>query len=83
MSRPKIGIRPVIDGRWGGVREGRRKSRVCNRLYHNRRRSRGGKGCRAVRQRKRCCNAVCHAVLVLRQRNNGFRPQNNQSSVGI
>ena len=21
MSYPKIGIRPVIDGRWGGVRE--------------------------------------------------------------
>ena len=21
MSKPKIGIRPVIDGRWGGVRE--------------------------------------------------------------
>ena len=22
MQYPKIGIRPVIDGRWGGVREG-------------------------------------------------------------
>ena len=22
MNRPKIGIRPVIDGRWGGIREG-------------------------------------------------------------
>ena len=22
MEYPKIGIRPVIDGRWGGVREG-------------------------------------------------------------
>ena len=22
MSHPTIGIRPVIDGRWGGVREG-------------------------------------------------------------
>ena len=21
MNRPKIGIRPVIDGRWGGIRE--------------------------------------------------------------
>lgn len=21
MNKPKIGIRPVIDGRWGGVRE--------------------------------------------------------------
>ena len=21
MKKPKIGIRPVIDGRWGGVRE--------------------------------------------------------------
>ena len=22
MTYPKIGIRPVIDGRWGGIREG-------------------------------------------------------------
>ena len=22
MSYPKIGIRPIIDGRWGGIREG-------------------------------------------------------------
>ncbi len=22
MLKPKIGIRPTIDGRWGGVREG-------------------------------------------------------------
>ena len=22
MSHPKIGIRPIIDGRWGGIREG-------------------------------------------------------------
>ena len=22
MNHPKIGIRPTIDGRWGGVREG-------------------------------------------------------------
>ena len=21
MNKPKIGIRPIIDGRWGGVRE--------------------------------------------------------------
>ena len=25
MLYPKIGIRPVIDGRWGGIREGLEK----------------------------------------------------------
>ena len=58
MLYPKIGIRPVIDGRWGGVREslenqtvtmannaalpGRQAGGVRRWLHHHRRR-RGGR----------------------------------------
>ena len=30
MLYPKIGIRPVIDGRWGGIREGFDYNAVTN-----------------------------------------------------
>ena len=84
MQYPKIGIRPVIDGRWGGVRESLEEqtlgmARAAAELIENNvkypernhdRRRRGSRKMRGtILKRKCCCNFKRNTVLVLRLRN--------------
>ena len=74
---PKIGIRPVIDGRQGGVREGLEiqtmdMAKAAAALIEENLRYQDGTpvqcviGCTTI-ARKRCCNSFRNSLLVLRQ----------------
>ena len=105
MAKPKIGIRPIIDGRWGGVRESLEEKTMAmaqaskqlieeNVFYTD-----GtpmecvvspctiGGGAEAAKcadyfATQNVC-ALCDALLVLRQRNDGSRPADRQGRLGF
>ena len=83
MKYPKIGIRPTIDGRQGGVRESLEEKTmalakaVAELITKN---LRNGDGSRA-----RGCGLYhhCHLMLVLRFRDDGHESSLPQSSLGL
>ena len=99
MNYPKIGIRPTIDGRWGGVRESLEAQTMNmakaakeliekNVFYLDGTPAQCVIGCTtigsgAVFYRKRGCLPGGHSLLVLRQRNYGFKPGHHQGSLGL
>ena len=65
---PRIGIRPVIDGRQFGVREDL-EEQTMNMAY--------------AAKNLIESNLRCNTLLVLRQRDHGSEPADHQGSVGL
>ena len=74
---PKIGIRPTIDGRQGGVRESLEEktmnlAKAVAELITSNLKNGGGRS-----------HYHCHFMLVLRCRNNGYESVLSESCLGI